>query len=320
MSDLPRYHRRVFRITAEDSPNVKLALEQKARGEEPTGEMLVPGVLPYDDYVKRRRMWDKIRQCIGLDAQFWTGTEALLFPPEWLNKAEQAHRILSASQGKKRVAKAIGVDPAEGGDLTSMSAVDELGVLACVAKKTPNTAVIKGEVLAFARLHDCPFDMIMFDRGGGGKQIADELREIGHQVKTVSFGEAPSLEPKYGINSVADRKEVKEDRTTYVSRRAQMYGELSWLMDPGEWPNPGSLMPFALPHEAYELRRQLAPIPRQYDKHGRLKLPPKRKGPGVTEKTLEEMIGCSPDEADSLVIAVHCMLHSKRRVQAGVGR
>jgi hypothetical protein len=93
-----------------------------------------------------------------------------------------------------------------------------------------------------------------------------------------------------------------------------MYGDLRNLLDPSR---PQG---FALPAEYAELRRQLAPIPLTYDGEGRLELLPKNRRHGeepTRRKTLTELIGCSPDEADALVLAVHAMLHQSRRVTAG---
>ena len=62
---------------------------------------------------------------------------------------------------------------------------------------------------------------------------------------------------------------------------------------------------YALPEHFTELRRQLAPIPLRYDSEGRLILPPKHKTDGSDSKieTMVDLIGCSPDEADALVLA-----------------
>jgi hypothetical protein len=43
---MAKYFRRVIRIKAEDSPNVRYALAQIAAGKKPTGEVILPGVLP----------------------------------------------------------------------------------------------------------------------------------------------------------------------------------------------------------------------------------------------------------------------------------
>ena len=228
-----RYYRKIFKITAEDSPNVRYARAQIAAGLEPTGEMIIPGVMPWDEYQKRRKTWDKISQCIGLDAEFYEGAEILLYPPEWRNHSEElARRILSS--GMQRKAEGIGIDPAEGGDKTAMSAVDRYGLIEMVSKKTPNTNVIVGEAIAFIRKHGVPGNKVCFDRGGGGKQHADRIRALGREfagIRTVAFGESISPIPRRGMKVLEEKIEIMEEKYTYVNRRAQMYGELRLLLD-----------------------------------------------------------------------------------------
>jgi hypothetical protein len=92
-----RFYRRVIQIRAVDSPNVKLGLAQAEAGLPDTGLAadgmpLLPGVLDYAEYLKRRATWDEVRQCVGLDAEFWAGADVLLYPPQWLNLAEEYYR------------------------------------------------------------------------------------------------------------------------------------------------------------------------------------------------------------------------------------
>lgn len=312
-----RYQRKVLRIQATDSPNVILALEEIRRGRQPSGTEVTPGVLTWEQYQEHLASWDEIRQTIGLLAEFYRGKEVLLFPPQWLDRAHDLHR---GRRGKQRQAVAIGIDPAEGGDRTAMAAVGKDGLLELVSRQTPDTSVVTGEALAFMRKHNVPAGMVMFDRGGGGKQHADRLRAQGHPVRTVAFGEAPASEPRRPgrIMPFAERVDEKEERYAYVNRRAEMYYELSELLDPAG----GEI--FSLPDVAEgkiygELRRQLAALPRQPDPEGRWCLPPKnRRGSGQGGgRTLVEMLGCSPDESDACVIACHALLHPTARSQAG---
>lgn len=306
----PRYYRKVIRIKAERSPNVRLAMAQRAAGQEPTGEIIVPGVLPWADYLKRRLTWDPVKQCIGLDADFYEGAEELLFAPQWLNRAEALHEGL---RGRVRKAKALGVDPAEGGDNTTLAAVDELGLIELVSVATPDTNVIPGLVIEMGERHGIPPEKWVLDRGGGGKQAADRLRAKGRKVETVAFGESVTPKPRRGMQPADEIVRQREERYTYVNRRAQLYGRLSERLDPGAEGSSG----FALPSQYGELRRQLALIPKLYDEEGRLRLPPKnRRSPGG-EKTLREILGCSPDEADALVLAVYGLESKRRRVVAG---
>lgn len=296
---------RVIKIRAEDSPNV-----QQRR------DNAIPGVLTWTEYQDRRASWDKIRQCVGLDAEFYEGAEILMFPPEWLNRA---HRLADELGGKVRKARAIGIDPAEGGDKTAMAAVDEFGLIELVSERTPDTSVIPPAVIAFARKHGLEGspEQWVFDRGGGGKEHADRLRAMGYECRTVAFGETLTPDPKRGLRMFSERLETREERYAYVNRRVEMYHQLHLLMDPadvGLTKGRG----FAIPAEYQELRRQLAPLPMMYDAEGRLKLPPKnKKSADSKEITLTEMLGCSPDEADAVVIAVYGLLNQKGGFVAG---
>jgi hypothetical protein len=307
--DIPKedgsgFYRKLIRIRAEDSPNVRLAQAQLGRGETPTGETLVPGVLSWDAYRRRRATWDKERQCIGLDAMFYEGAEIKLYSSEWLTRAKQLYKL----RDPRRRATAIGVDTAEGGDSTAMIAGDRLGVLEAVSKKTPNTDVIPGEVKAFAHKHGVAPENILFVRGGGGKQHADRLCAGGWPVRSVHFSESVTLDLRRGLHPFAARVENRAERTVYKNRRAQMYGELSDMSE------------FAISPEETELLRQLSLVPKEYDE-GRLVIRSKSRRPGTEEnnrKTLSELVGHSPDEMDALVLMVHGVLHRMVRCNAGV--
>lgn len=300
-AERPTFYRKILRIRAEDSPNVKLGLEEERLWGAATGRVILPGVLPYDEYRKRRDTWDAVRQSIGLDAEFWEGAETLLYPPMWLNAAEAAADELARAR-TPRIAKAIGIDPAEGGDKTSMAACDEYGLIEVVARKTPNTNVIHAEAIAFGRRHNVRPEDWVFDRGGGGQQHADRLRGMGFNVRTVAFGEPVTPPLRRHTPGLTQRDHEAEERYAYLNRRAEMYGTLRLKLDTAL-----SERVFALPAKYTELRRQLSLMPLRYDAEGRMYLPPKRKkhGSESTQETLEEILGCSPDEADALVLAVY---------------
>jgi hypothetical protein len=314
-----RYYRRVIKIEALDSPNVQLGLNQIARGIEPTDETVVPGVIGYRLYEKRQRTWNKVRWTIGGLGEFYEGAELLMFPSAWLDLAEQYAARLA---GTSRRGQWIGIDPAEGGDKTSMCAIDELGIVELVSYLTPNTAHIRKLALDFVRKHGVKPQNVCFDRGGGGKQHVDYIAaDTGLRFRTVSFGESLVLDPKRGLRLIEEKIEHGEERYSYVNRRAQMYGELRLQLDPGSNPEgfaiPEGIMGM-LSDEGTILRNQLEPIPLLYDGEGRMRLLKKdRKDPDSDEKTLRELIGHSPDEADALVLALHARLHRAKQAVAG---
>lgn len=316
-----RYYRKVIRIRAEDSPNVRYALNELAQGKPVSHTIVVPGVLTYDELLKRRRTWDKIRQTIGLDAEFPKDARLFLFPPNILSFSEAfAEELLKPELYKSRKAKGLGCDPAEGGDKTSICIVDEYGVLDLISLKTPDTSKIPKMVLDAMREWGLKPSQVNFDRGGGGKQHADVLRSQGFAVHTTGFGEAMTPDPKHGITTVRKRKEQKEEKYTYKNRRVEMYDDLAKLCDPLLNQRGGFGILSARHGEQYgELRTELAPLPRQYDDEGRMWLPPKQKKNATDEReTLTEIIGHSPDEADALVLAVNIMIHPGDKRKAGV--
>ncbi len=317
----------MIRITAEDSPNVQRALQQRVQGVEPDGDIVVPGVISWQDYLKRRTTWDEERQSVGLDAQFWEGQETLLYPPDWLNKAELRAEILKTT--RRDGPRGLGCDPAEGGDKTSWAISDHLGLLALISKRTSDTSVITSETIAIAREWKVPPNFWCFDRGGGGLAHADRLEAQGYKgIRTVPFGEAIVPDPRQFSANLEQRLEDKVQRYVYVKRRAQLFGELSLLLDPSldcdgpRYSIPAGIM--GLPGDPTTiLRDQLAPIPKTYDADGRLFLVPKHK-PTVSQKktgddrTLTKLIGHSPDEADAVVLSIHVLLHPAENTDAFV--
>lgn len=297
------YVRKVIKIKAEDSPNVTAGAELERQTGRVEDARIVPGVLDYEEYKYRRKHWDPIRQCVGLDGEFYQGAEVLFYSPQWRSLSMRRAKEI---RSRDRIPKAIGIDPAEGGDKSCFSVVDEHGLIYQESISTPDTTVITNRTIALINEYGVEPDSVVFDRGGGGKQHADVLRRKGYNVRTVGFGEKADDE-KYirRVRSVKEKKEEAETKYVYLNRRGQMFHELRIMMDPS-----GNENVFALPEEYEELQRQMAPIPLEYDGEGRIWLPPKRKlNPKSTVQTLVELIGHSPDELDSLVLAIFGMTH-----------
>jgi len=298
-------HTKVIQIKGSDSPNVRFAESQIGKGKKPTGKNIIDGVLTYNEYMKRRKLWDPVRQCIGLDAEFYTGVEVLLFPPDWLNKGEEAHReiiraLLKIKRKNKkfvRKGKALGIDTAEGGDNTVWTVVDTKGIIAQYTESTTDTSVIPNKTIALMNQHGISHLNTVFDSGGGGKQHADILRRQGYEVRNVSFASSPTPPEDEGDFSSA-----------YVNLRAEMYHKASLLFNPSREEQGDTV--FGISPNLRELRRQLAVMPLLYDQEGRIYLPPKSKpSDNYKGETIQGMIGCSPDEADSFVLGVYGLQH-----------
>ena len=319
-------HKKVIRIKAEDSPSVRRGLDMVKQGLTPDDKRVLPGLISYGEYVWKRKYLDAVVQCVSLDADWYEGAENLLYPPEWLNRAE---RIANGSWidppewlnrhgtrkpiPKVRQARAMGIDPAQGGDSTVWTIVDQYGIIFMLSMKTPDTSMIPNKTIALVNEYKIPWDRVMFDTGGGGYEHTCELERRGHRgVRSISFQETPTLTPKRGLRQISEKVDLREERYAYVNRRAEMYGLLSILLNPA---NEG----WAIPAQYSELRRQLAPIPRWEDGEGRLFLPSKNKKPGEPDDkvTMKTLIGNSPDEADSLVLAIFGMTQRSVRPIAG---
>lgn len=298
---------KVIKIPAIKSPNVQLSLAEERAGKPLSRRIIVPGCMDIDDYRWRCKTYDPVKKAAGIDAEFYEGDEVRMFPQEWLRESQDlAVQYRNDPTLIRPQRRAIGIDTAEGGDNTVWTVVDRLGVLAQVSKKTHNTAVIKGMTIGLIKEYNVNPEDVLFDRGGGGKEHADYLRMQGYEVDSVGFGEGPSApdEFEFGFTMPEERKEMKEERYTYKNKRVQLYHILRQLLNP---PDPNTPR-FAIPPELTELLRQLKPIPVLYDGEGRMYLPPKDK---PTENyqgtTIKEMLGCSPDESDSTVLATYAI-------------
>lgn len=325
-----RYYRKVIKIKAEDSPNVRYAMAQLRAGLEPTGETILPGVKGWFEYCKNRELWDKVKQCIALDAEFYEGAEVLMYPPDWLNLAETRAEQLRGAL--KRQIKWLGIDSAAGGDNTAWVGIDELGLVYLQSMKTPDTSVVPNITLGLMREHNIKPENVAFDAGGGGREHADNLRSQGFQVRTVAFGATVTPDLKHGLHTLAARREQIEDRYVSKNRRAEMYSMLREELRPLRQSDGTMYSGFAMPVELScaprsdggpSLRRQLALIPLWYDKEGRHFLPSKQRNPDAgkgqeKKQTMIEICGCSPDECDALVLAVYVKAHKTYRSQAGV--
>ena len=276
--------RKVIHIDGRHSPNVQKGLRWQEKGLPGVPQVSIPGLLTYPEYLRREQQWDEVKRTTRLHGHFYEGERALLFPRKWLDVATDKHRWEELQQ-QTRQAEAIGVDVAAGGrDKTVWTVVDRLGVIEQIEMDTPNTMEIPGRTIRLMDQYNIPASRVAFDAGGGGKQIADRLREQGHYVQIIGFGEG------------ADAKQA------YKNRRVEMYDKLREYLNPDRKEGV-----FALPPDCHQLQHELNVLPLQYDSEGRMFLPFKHHntaGPHQGPSICQLLGGRSPDRADSLVLAV----------------
>lgn len=317
--------RKCIRIRADQSPNVRLGMQEVAAGQKPSHKILLPGVMTYGEYLNRLE-WTDEDKAVGLFAEFWRGEETKLFPEDWIESA-----ILRAAALKlkrtRRQAKAMGIDPAAGGDNTTWTIVDELGIIKQISKKTPDTSKIVDDTIALGEEYGIEPEQWLFD-AAKGKEHADRLARLGYPAQIIYFGGSPTADEKDTSGA-----KVHSAKGAYKNRRSQMYGEIREVISPRrielrteringqdvEIPETKPKEVFAIPGQLAELIRQMRPIPYEVDEYGRFCLIPKdKKGPNDKGKNMKALLGCSPDELDSLALAVHGMLHRKVRRSAMV--
>lgn len=83
--------------------------------------------------------------------------------------------------------KILGVDPAAGGDNSAIDLKSGNLLEVLFNQKMPNTMDLVGVIMEMYTKHRC--DMISIDRSGVGQGVYDRLRDLGYNVRGVSFGE-----------------------------------------------------------------------------------------------------------------------------------
>lgn len=319
--------RSVIHIDGDDSPNVQVARAiLKRTGAESFAELgmrpptIIPGVLSYDEYVRREAKWDARKKQIRLHGLFYEGEEAMLFPTMWMDGAEEEYCHLCPkgyeASGHARQATAMGVDCGAGRDLSVWTIIDRLGLLYQFSLVTPDTAVITTTTQRLMKEYGISAERVCFDAGGGGRQVVDHMRlqdpHAYRKLRTVGFGNAATPPPQRKVHGKQEAVEAKETSWVYKNMRAEMHGILRTWIDPNM-----NERPFAIPEELYQLREELACLPLWWDKEGKMFLPPKDREPDKKENpdaiTIKKILGRSPDRADSLVLAVYALAKKTKR-------
>jgi hypothetical protein len=318
----------VIRIDAKDTPNVQLGVELEKAGLPGPYPNVIPGVVSYEEYVRRSMKWDKPKRVRRLDGEFYEGEESLWFPMLWLDQAELAFRLLAPkgySIDMPRISGAgkilsMGVDCGAGRDLSVWTVIDRLGIVCQETLVTPDTFEISTKTKELLRRFNIQKERVCFDAGGGGKQIVDYMRRHGFPtLRAVSFGSSPTPPVTQKTKQTGQKIDKQELAWVWKNKRAEMYGILRQWLDPSINENV-----FGIPEELYLLREELAPLPMWFDRDGKAFLPPKDHQPGKQESpnelTLKKLLGRSPDRADSLVLAVYALASNARTTIGAIRR
>lgn len=203
--------------------------------------------------------------------------------------------------------RALGIDVASSvaGDYCSLAYGDEKGCKGYRLERNPNLVMLKGWVLGWCRsefgvtLTDGTYP-VGVDPLGLGQGLADMLEMDGVWIIRVGASSAP-----------------ERNKESYLNRRAEMYGDLSYAVNPkffGE--DDGQRKePFALPDDEM-LWGELFAIEKIYGRDGRkIQLNSKRpvKSLKAQQRTdnrdsIEEKIRRSPDRADSVAFLYQAVM------------
>lgn len=314
---------KVIHISGLDSPNVQLGMQLENAGLLQHYEPVIPGVLCYREFLRRKAKWDHIKQQRRLYGDFYEGAEDLMYPPDWLDGAEYRHaRLMEDTKGRRKAA-AIGVDCGFGRDLSCWTIIDRFGVIFQETMNTRDTTKIAKHTLHLVKQHKLPWDRVVMDKGSGGAVVVDHMRQMKgvpgiNQLRGVSFGGSATPPPATRQRTKDQKVNKAEDTWTYKNKRAEMYDVLRNWLDP-----TANEHVFGIPEMYHELREELAPIPMWFDDDGKMYLPPKDRAPSKKEDpdaiTIRKLIGRSPDRADSLVMACYA-LHKTEPIVLGAVR
>lgn len=319
-----RLFRKVIHVSGEDSPNVVMGRAWRAAGRTgspprrgPQGQVWhIPGILSYDTFLEREATLRPHERRTRLYGLFPEEAGQRMFPKAWLDAAQQLGAMLRErmNQRGRPVGRpfALGVDASEGGgDQSAWCVWGRFGVVEIIAKETPNTSEIAGTTRALMRRYRIKPRYVAFDAGGGGKQIADQLRERGcEEIMDVDFG-AKADDPRKYMNCRAELYgELREAMRATIGDNQQLSGRIGRMLKLGaaRWGNP-KLWCASLPSDAAELREDLAVLPLLRDSEGRLRMLSKSKShrpaSARSEKCLRDLLGRSPDQGDAAALAYY---------------
>lgn len=326
--------RKVICMDVEKSPNVHFGLEWDRRGLEGSPPVIFDGIATYEDYLRWKRDWSTRDQQIKIHGRLPEDGDEKLYPHLWLSFAREFGNLAARLPRSVWGRLAMGIDVAEGADLTVWTIFGRFGVYRCVSKQTDDTDKIPGWTARLCKRYGIDWRDVLFD-ASPGKHHVDRMNASGMDVQCVRFGEKPT----------------QLHRAEYRNIRTELYGEGARLMEPTVlakslmdasneyrsiegWldalakgreepcPIPDGFVYYGIPGEveshsegepepvwmampsgdarcASMLREDLYVLPKQYDSEGMLYLPPKNPGRRSNGESVRELLGRSPDVGDS---------------------
>lgn len=122
----------------------------------------------------------------GVLGEWADGAEDVLIPLEWFESAASATIL-----GKEPAH--MGVDIArQGSDYNVACITQDNVVVDVVSWQTPNLMDSVAKVIEVAKRHGVEMSRVHVDEIGVGGGVVDRLRELGHAVDAVNFGESPA--------------------------------------------------------------------------------------------------------------------------------
>jgi hypothetical protein len=280
---------------------------------------IIDGLMSYRYMQVNSVVWDEETIARRLHGEFFEGAQSMLVPFDWLDLAMDAKRWRELLRRDRR-AEAMGIDVAFGGaDKTCWTVIDRHGIIEQIITDEGNAVKTAERTMALIRKHDLTPSRVAMDAGAGGGAVCNFIhkgivnpatgRMESAPIKVVSFGERPGADDSgkgKGKRKLRPWSEI-DPAKAYFNRRAEMYGGLRDVLNPVQ---PEGSEPFMFGPDAWELRKELAPIPLMHDDEGRMVLPPKDSDKrGVA--SVRKLIGHSPDRSDSLVLALHALRHGR---------
>jgi hypothetical protein len=269
---------------------------------------IIPGQTCWDQLLGLRAKPDRAWVAVMADGRFPSeNLESALIRRAWLRPHRERHnhwqrlmeRVRTLCEARRTrwqerlnrllpiQSYGLDVGGSTEGDPSVLTAGGERGVRAQWSASLADAEQLADWVVATCRDAgaDCTTGAypLAVDCDGIGWGVAGILRRRGVRVIEFRGNDSPKTDPK-----------------RYANRRAEAYGEVARRVDPRD---AAKGLPWALPDDELLVQELTAPERLVHRDGLKVGITPKRRGPGQesTARTVQDIIGRSPDRADSLV-------------------